>query len=111
GVTSSLAIENAIQEALDNERHVFIVGAGAQIKRRLQKLGIWQAIPPQHLLMDREAALAQALDLLDLPTNAGVGSPARCPIFVAVADLSTCADDEYMTLVVEGLLNGVLDRQ
>lgn len=71
GVTSSLAIENAIQEALDNERHVFIVGAGAQIKRRLQKLGIWQAIPPQHLLMDREAALAQALDLLDLPTNAG----------------------------------------
>ncbi|MGB0564706.1 MAG: sodium-independent anion transporter, partial [Spirulinaceae cyanobacterium] len=74
GVTSSLAIENAIQEALDSDRHVFIVGAGGKIKRRLQKLGIWQAIPPEHLLMDREAALAKALNLLDLPTEDLVAS-------------------------------------
>lgn len=64
GVTSSLALENAIQEALDRGRHVFIVGATGSIQRRLQKLGVWNAIPSQHRLLDRQEALTQALALL-----------------------------------------------
>ncbi|MFP5271012.1 bicarbonate transporter BicA [Coleofasciculus sp.] len=61
GVTSSLAIENAIQEAIDKGRQVFIVGATGQIKRRLQKLGILSLLPAHHLHMDRTEALRQAV--------------------------------------------------
>jgi SulP family sulfate permease len=61
GVTSSLAIENAIQDALDMGRQVFIVGASGQAKRRLEKLGVLAAIPPQNLLGDRKEALRQAI--------------------------------------------------
>jgi SulP family sulfate permease len=62
GVTSSLAIENAIQDALDMGREVFIVGASGQAKRRLEKLGVLANIPPQNLLGDRQEALRQAID-------------------------------------------------
>lgn len=61
GVTSSLAIENAIQEAIDKGRHVFIVGATGQIKRRLQKFGILSMLPAHHLHIDRTEALRQAI--------------------------------------------------
>lgn len=65
GVTSSLTIENAIEEAIDKGCNVFIVGATGQIKRRLEKLGIWARIPPQHLLADRTEALRQSVTALD----------------------------------------------
>ncbi|MBC6474737.1 MAG: SulP family inorganic anion transporter [Hormoscilla sp. GM102CHS1] len=65
GVTSSLAIENAIKEACDNGRHVFIVGAAGEIKRRLEKFGILQMLPPQHLVMERKDALKQAVALVN----------------------------------------------
>lgn len=61
GVTSSLAIENAIQEAIDNSRQVFIVGATGQTKRRLQKFGILSMLPAHHLHLDRTEALRQAV--------------------------------------------------
>lgn len=65
GVTSSLTVENAIEEAIDKECNVFIVGATGQTKRRLEKLGIWARIPPQHLLADRTEALRQCAAALD----------------------------------------------
>ncbi|PMB13600.1 sodium-independent anion transporter [Fischerella thermalis CCMEE 5282] len=65
GVTASLAIENAIREAVEKGRHVFIVGATGKIKRRLEKLGIMQLLPPHHLLMNRTEALQQALVLVN----------------------------------------------
>ena len=65
GVTSSLAIENAIQEAVEKGRHVFIVGAVGKIRQRLEKLGILSVIPPQHVLSDRTEALRQAVALID----------------------------------------------
>ncbi|TFI52567.1 SulP family inorganic anion transporter [Mastigocladus laminosus UU774] len=65
GVTASLAIENAIKEAVEKGRHVFIVGATGKIKRRLENLGIMQLLPPQHLLMDRKEALQQAVVLVN----------------------------------------------
>ncbi|PMB33874.1 sodium-independent anion transporter [Fischerella thermalis CCMEE 5208] len=65
GVTASLAIENAIREAVEKGRHVFIVGVTGKIKRRLEKLGIMQLLPPHHLLMNRTEALQQALILVN----------------------------------------------
>ena len=64
GVTSSLAIENAIKDACYEGRHVFIVGAAGKIKRRLENLKILALLPPQNLLMDRRQALTQAVALI-----------------------------------------------
>jgi SulP family sulfate permease len=60
GVTSALALENAIKEALEKDRQVFLVGIGGQTEKRLRKLGILNLIPPQNLLGDRLEALRQA---------------------------------------------------
>ncbi|MCX7593087.1 MAG: SulP family inorganic anion transporter [Fischerella sp.] len=65
GVTASLAIENAIKEAIEKGRQVFIVGAAGKIKRRLERFGILQLLPPHHLLMDRTEALRQAVTLVN----------------------------------------------
>ncbi len=65
GVTSSLALENAIKDAVDKGRQVFIVGATGQIEQRLQRLGILALVPPQHVLMDRQEALRQAVALVN----------------------------------------------
>jgi SulP family sulfate permease len=65
GVTSSLAIQNAIEDALDQGRQVMIVGAMGKVKQRLEKLGVLAKLPPHHLLVDRTEALRQAIALLD----------------------------------------------
>ncbi|MGB3655858.1 MAG: SulP family inorganic anion transporter [Rivularia sp. (in: cyanobacteria)] len=64
GVTSSLAVENAIKDAMDKGRHVFIVGAQGKIKQRFQKLGIFNMLPAHHVVSSREEALKQALNLV-----------------------------------------------
>ncbi len=64
GVTASLALENALEEALENERHVFIVGAGPKVLKRLGKLRVWQQIPPSNVLESREEALERSIALL-----------------------------------------------
>ncbi|MGB6166997.1 MAG: SulP family inorganic anion transporter [Geitlerinemataceae cyanobacterium] len=78
GVTASLAIENAIIEAIDKGRHVFIVGATGSIKRRLEKFGILKRIPAHHLTIDRTEALRQAVALVEnnpfSPSNISEGS-------------------------------------
>lgn len=61
GVTASLALENAVKEALEKGRHVFIVGAAGQTKRRLEQLKVFSLLPPQHLYMDRAEALKYAV--------------------------------------------------
>ena len=61
GVTASLALENAVKEAVEKERQVFIVGAVGQTKRRLDKLKFFSLIPPNHLYMDRTEALKDAV--------------------------------------------------
>jgi SulP family sulfate permease len=63
-VTSSLAIENAIKEALDVGREVIVVGATGKIKRRLEKLGIAGLIPEAHWLGDRLTALKEGLAIV-----------------------------------------------
>ena len=64
GVTSSLAIENAIKEALDNGHDVFIVGATGKVKRRLEKLGIAGLIPETRWSYDRTTALQEGLNIV-----------------------------------------------
>ena len=69
GVTSSLALENAIKDAVDKGRHVFIVGATGKTKQRLQKLGILDMLPPSNILMDRVEALRQGVKLVSYGGN------------------------------------------
>ncbi|MEM9118793.1 MAG: SulP family inorganic anion transporter [Cyanobacteria bacterium P01_D01_bin.6] len=57
GVTSSLALENAVQEAVENDREVMIVGATGKVHRRLEKLGIDAWVPNDHWLENRLQAL------------------------------------------------------
>jgi len=64
GVTSSLAIESAIQEVIDAGREVIIVGATGKVKNRLEKLGIAGLIPGNHWMGDRLNALKEGLDLV-----------------------------------------------
>ncbi len=60
GVTASLALENAIEEAVDKGREVFLVGAAGQTRRRLEKLKLFRKVSPERCLMSREEALKQA---------------------------------------------------
>ena len=60
GVTSSLALENAIEEAVENGRQVFLVGLQGQAKKRLTKLGVMEKVPPQNIINDRTEALRKA---------------------------------------------------
>jgi SulP family sulfate permease len=61
GVTSSLSLENAIQEALNAKREVMIVGATGKVKNRLESLGIAGLIPDEHWMQDRLEALKEGL--------------------------------------------------
>ena len=70
GVTSALALENAIAEAIEKGRQVYIVGLQSQAEKRLNKLGILNKVPPENLLGDRTMALREALDYVDAhPVN------------------------------------------
>ncbi|MEB3321853.1 MAG: SulP family inorganic anion transporter, partial [Synechococcaceae cyanobacterium] len=60
GVTASLALENAVQEAVEKGREVFVVGASGTTLRRLEKLGLPQLLPPDHIEISRREALERA---------------------------------------------------
>lgn len=64
GVTSSLAIENTIQEATENGREVIVVGATGKVKKRLETLGIRELIPNEHWMDDRLQALTTGLSVV-----------------------------------------------
>lgn len=64
GVTSALAIENAIEESLDVGHEVIIVGATGKVRRRLEKLGIKGKIPDDHWMDNRLFALKSGLQFV-----------------------------------------------
>jgi sulfate permease, SulP family len=64
GVTAALALENAIQDASDAGRPVFLAGARGKTLQRLEKLGALRFVPPEHLLETRTEALKASLRLL-----------------------------------------------
>ena len=70
GVTTSLSIENAIQEAVDGGKQVFVVGATGQTYKRLTKLGLLNVLPAERFLEDRTIALRQALATVDTGDSA-----------------------------------------
>ncbi|MBE9174156.1 SulP family inorganic anion transporter [Synechocystis salina LEGE 06155] len=61
GVTASLALENAIEEAVEKGRAVYIVGAAGQTKRRLEKLNVFRFVPQDQCYGDRSEALKNAV--------------------------------------------------
>ncbi len=71
GVTSSLAIENAIQEAIDAGRNIVMVGATGKVKRRLENLGIAGLIPENHWMGDRLTALKEGLQIVKQKESSG----------------------------------------
>ncbi len=74
GVTTSLALENAIQEAVEGDRAVYIVGAKGQTYKRLTRLGLLNIIPAERFLIDRTVALRQALAAINRKDNKPIGS-------------------------------------
>jgi SulP family sulfate permease len=64
GVTTSLAFENAIEDAVEQDRDVFIVGATAKMRQRLERLGILKLIPLQNLPLDCLEVLEQVVALV-----------------------------------------------
>ena len=65
GVTSSLALENAIEEAVEKDRQVFLVGVSGQAEKRLSKLGVMEIVPSTNIISDRTTALRQAVNYVD----------------------------------------------
>ena len=64
GVTAALAVENAVEEAIEKGREVFVVGATGTTKRRLEKLGLYKKLPPERTGLDRRLALQQAVSAI-----------------------------------------------
>jgi len=64
GVTAALAVENAVEEAIEKGRQVFVVGATGTTQRRLEKLGLYQKVPAERTNLSRRDALQQAVSAL-----------------------------------------------
>jgi SulP family sulfate permease len=75
--TISLAIENAIRDAVDSDCEVFIVSPAEQMRRYLARLEIFSMIPEDHLMHDRTTALQRALDRIERKPDPVVVVPAR----------------------------------
>ena len=65
GVTAALALENAIQEAIEKGREVFVVGATGKTLKRLKDLGLERFVPEQNMQFDRLEALRQAVAIVE----------------------------------------------
>ncbi|MBM5783725.1 MAG: SulP family inorganic anion transporter, partial [Cyanobacteria bacterium K_DeepCast_35m_m1_288] len=64
GVTAALAVENAVEEAIEKGREVYVVGAHGTTQRRLEKLGLFQKLPAERTSVGRREALQQAVAAL-----------------------------------------------
>ena len=68
GVTAAIALENAVKEAMEVGRQVFMVGATGSTANRLRKLKLLERLPERHITSDRLQALQLAV--AELPPNA-----------------------------------------
>lgn len=73
GVSSSLALEKMVLEDLEQGKPVFIVGAEGDVRQRLEKLGLMDALPPDQVTLTRQEALERATLMLG-GENGGKGS-------------------------------------
>ncbi|MBP1466561.1 SulP family inorganic anion transporter [Candidatus Chloroploca sp. M-50] len=71
--TISLAIENAIKDAVEARGEVFIVSPTAAMHRQLSRLDIFAMIPEDHVFCHRPAALRRAVGRL-MPALPGIAA-------------------------------------
>ena len=62
GVTAAIALENAVKEAMEVGRRVFLVGATGSTENRLRKLKLLERLPQSHISTDRLNALRLAVE-------------------------------------------------
>ena len=67
GVTAAIALENAVKEAIEVGREVFLVGATGSTQKRLEKMKLLERLPEQNIGSDRLTALRLAVE--GLPMN------------------------------------------
>ena len=61
GVTTSLAVEGVVREALENGCRVYFSGLHEQPKKRFSNLDLDKVIPAENWIDDRAAALKRAV--------------------------------------------------
>ena len=61
GVSSSLALEQAILDMVRAGKAVYVAGAGEQPRKRMENLGLLEHIPPKHFQDTRANALQLAV--------------------------------------------------
>ncbi|KKZ12085.1 MAG: Bicarbonate transporter BicA [Candidatus Synechococcus spongiarum SP3] len=64
GVTAALALENAVKEAVEARRHVYVVGAAGTTRKRLEALKLFELLPADHTRLSRAQALAAAVEAI-----------------------------------------------
>lgn len=62
GVTTAVAVEAAVRDALAQGSQVYMAGVHGQPRERLEHLGLRGAMPEERWIADREEALRRALD-------------------------------------------------
>ncbi len=62
GLTAALAIENAVEEAIEVGRNVYVVGAAGTTHQRLDQLRLFQLLPDDHTGLSLHQALTHAVE-------------------------------------------------
>jgi SulP family sulfate permease len=64
GISAALAIENAVEEAIEADRNVYVVGAQGTTRKRLQKFKLFDKLADDHTDLTRHQALVHAVQAL-----------------------------------------------
>jgi SulP family sulfate permease len=64
GLTAALAIENAVEEAIEAGRNVYVVGARGTTRQRLDQFKLYEQLPSDHTELTRQQALTHAVQAL-----------------------------------------------
>ena len=64
GLTAALAIENAVEEAIEKGRNVYVVGASGTTRERLDQFKLYEQLPSDHTELTRQQALTHAVQAL-----------------------------------------------
>ena len=58
------AIENAVEEAIEAGRNVYVVGARGTTRQRLDQFKLYEQLPADHTELNRHQALTHAVQAL-----------------------------------------------
>jgi SulP family sulfate permease len=67
GVTAALALENAVEEAVEKGRNVYVVGAHGTTRQRLERFRMFKLLDAAHTEISRHDALQAAVSLRTYP--------------------------------------------